>query len=132
MMVCFVSQSSRECFRECFLTQSCSFIFSELMSALNTFERAKWKGCKTPFVAWLWNLFLNWTTDPPNIHINLSKKNVMSLQEERMTLHLRVPVKASPNLAMFVCILLSGSPKVVCMICIFPPINLDSCWHFYK
>ena len=37
------------------------------------------KGAKQPFVAWLWNLFLNWTTDPLNIHIILLKNDDMSL-----------------------------------------------------
>ena len=36
------------------------------------------------------------------------------------------------ELAIFVIIFLSASSKVVCMICIFPAINLDSCRLFRK
>ena len=46
----FCLTSFGQSFGGCFPTQSCLFIFSQLMSALNTFERAKWKRCKTPFV----------------------------------------------------------------------------------
>ena len=73
---------------------------------LNSFERHKWKGCKTSFVVWLWHLFLSWKV-----------ATYYSLQLSPQCLWV---------------FWFSGFPKVVCMICIFPPINLDSCWHFHK